>query len=65
MAKQISENDRLELRSLENRVQEVLGQIDEAILKSHLKSGKETLTFCASELHKCADQLVWIITRLK
>ncbi|MBQ7257155.1 MAG: hypothetical protein IJS60_05625 [Abditibacteriota bacterium] len=63
--KKVSDSEYLELKTLKDRVQEILGQIDDASNKPTLKANKETLKFCAQELHKSADQLVWIVTRLK
>ena len=63
--KNMSEGDHLELRILKDRVQEILGQIDEASQRPNLKANKETLNFCAGELHEAADKLIWIVARLK
>lgn len=63
--KNMSEGDHLEIRTLKDRLQEILGQIDEASQRPNLKTSKQVLNFCAAELHKEADKLVWIITRLK
>ena len=62
--KKMTEGDYLEIRSLKDRLQEILGQIDEASQRPNLKTSKHVLTFCAEELHKEADKLVWIVTRL-
>ena len=63
--KKISEADNMEISSLRDRVQEILGQINEASQNPNKKANKETLNFCAAELHKSADQLIWIVSRLK
>ena len=63
--RKVSDSEILELKTVKDRIQEILGQIDDASNKPNLKANKETLKFCASELHKSADQLVWIVTRLK
>lgn len=63
--KEMSEGDHLEIRTLKDRLQEILGQIDEASQRPNLKTSKQILSFCAGELHKEADRLIWIVTRLK
>lgn len=62
--RKLTESDKLELRSIKDNIQQILGQIDEASLKPNLKANKETLNFCAGKLHEAADELVWIVTRL-
>ena len=63
--KKVSDSEILEIKTIKDRIREISGQIDDASEKPNLKANKDTLKFCAQELHKVADSLVWLVTRLK
>ena len=63
--RKVSDSEILELKSIKDRVREISGQIEDASEKPNLKANKDNLNFCAQELHKVADSLVWLVTRLK
>ena len=55
----------VELRVVKDHIQQLLGQIDDACTKPKLKANREALNKAAQDLHRVADQLVWIVARIK